>query len=78
MNTLNDVKVRYVEPVPSQQVDPLLYRMIVGALGAALLLTVIGGLILVGLGKELPSALIALGAMSGGALGGLLAPSPTR
>ncbi len=65
-----------VEPAPTQQIDPLLYRVVVGALGAALLLVVIGGLILTGLGREVPGALIALGAASGGALGGLLAPSP--
>jgi hypothetical protein len=67
-----------IEPAPGQQVDPLLYRMIVGALGLALLGMVFGGLVLAGLGREVPSALIALGAASGGALGGLLAPSPAK
>jgi hypothetical protein len=69
---------RDIEPAPSQQVDPLLYRMVVAALGLALLLMVIGGLILSGMGKPIPDGLIALGAASGGALGGLLAPSPAR
>ena len=65
-----------VEPVPSQSVDPLLYRMVVGALALALLFTILGGLILAALGVEVSAAIIAIGAASGGALGGLLAPSP--
>jgi len=69
---------RSVEPPPEQRTDPLLYRMVVGALGMALLITLIGGLVLVGLGKPMDAGLIALGAASGGALGGLLAPSPVR
>lgn len=71
-----EVTLRAVEPPPAQAVDPLLYRMVVGALGLALLLMVAGGLVLSGLGREIPDGLIALGAASGGALGGLLAPSP--
>jgi hypothetical protein len=73
---MNDI--RNVEPAPSQQIDPLLYRMVVGALAAALILTVVGGLILAAMRIDVPGALIALGAASGGALGGLLAPSPVR
>lgn len=69
---------RSVDPAPSQQTDPLLYRMVVAALGLALLLMVIGGLVLSAMGKPIPDGLIALGAASGGALGGLLAPSPAR
>jgi len=69
---------RAIEPAPSQQADPLLYRMVVGALGLALLLMVLGGLILSAIGMTIPDGLIALGAASGGALGGLLAPAPAR
>ena len=72
------VVVKAVEPVPTQQTDPLLYRIVVGALAAALLLTIVGGLILSALGIEVSAALIALGAAAGGALGGLLAPSPAK
>jgi len=71
-------ELRTVEPAPVQMTDPLLYRMVVAALGLALLLMVIGGLILSGLGHEIPDGLIALGAASGGALGGLLVPSPQK
>ena len=67
-----------IEQPPEQRTDPLLYRMVVGALAGALLLTVAGGLVLAGLGVDVPGALIALGAASGGALGGLLAPSPVK
>jgi len=72
------VQLHAVDAVPSQQTDPLLYRMVVGALAAALILTVVGGLVLAGMKIDVPGALIALGAASGGALGGLLAPSPVR
>jgi len=80
MNTTGNlpVAVREVEPPPSQQTDPLLYRMVVGALALALLLTILGGLILAALGIEVSAAIIAIGAASGGALGGLLAPSPSK
>ena len=71
-----DVDFKAVEPPPTQAQDRLLYRMVVAALGLALLITLIGGLVLAGLGQAIPDGLIALGAASGGALGGLLAPSP--
>jgi hypothetical protein len=73
-----EIELRAVEPAPTQQVDPLLYRLVVGALAAALLLTVIGGFVLAAMGIDVPGALIALGAAAGGALGGLLAPSPAQ
>ena len=73
---MSDIDVKSIEPVPSQVQDRLLYRLVVGALGLALLITLIGGLVLAGLGQAIPDGLIALGAASGGALGGLLAPSP--
>lgn len=72
----SEIRERSIEPVPAQQVDPLLYRMVVGSLAAGLLGIVIGGLVLAALGTEIPSALIAIGAACGGSLGGLLAPSP--
>lgn len=71
-------ETREVEPPPAQRVDPFLYRMVVLALALALVLMVLGGLVLAFFDKEVPAALIALGAASGGALGGLLAPSPVK
>jgi hypothetical protein len=75
---MSDVTPQAVEPVPTQAVDPLLYRLVVGALAAALLLTVIGGFVLAALSIEVPGALIAIGAGCMGALGALLAPSPVK
>jgi hypothetical protein len=75
---MSEITPQAVEPVPPQTVDPLLYRLVVGALAAALLLTVIGGFVLAALKIDVPGALIALGAAAGGALGGLLAPSPAQ
>lgn len=60
--------------------DVLIYRIVVGVLGAAVLLTVAGGLGLAFLGSpddyKIPAELIALGSAAVGALAGLLAPSP--
>jgi hypothetical protein len=67
-----------IEPVPEQRVDPLLYRLVVGALAGGLLAVVVGGLVLAGLGRDVPAALYAIGAACGGSLGGLLAPSPVK
>ena len=72
------VLVREVEPVPSQQVDPLLYRMVVGFLGAAMMTAIV----LVGLlsftGKPGSDLLIAVPSAVVGGLIGMLVPSPVR
>ena len=69
---------REVEPPPSQQVDPLLYRMVVGFLGAAML----AAILLVGLlsyqGKPGSDLLIAVPSAVVGGLIGMLVPSPVR
>ena len=67
-----------VEPVPTQQVDPLLYRIVVIALAAAMLLTVAGGFVLAALKVPMPDALLVIGGGCMGALGALLAPSPAQ
>ena len=59
------------------QTDVLLYRLVVGSLGAAVLITLIGAIVLVALGKQTPEVLVAIGSAAVGALAGLLAPSPT-
>jgi|SRR6516162_5441667 hypothetical protein len=67
---------RLAEPLP----DTGVYRIVVAALGIVVVLTVIGAAILAGLGDpakyKLPDGIIAIGAAAGGALAGLLAPSP--
>lgn len=67
-----------VNPPPDSGQDALLYRIIVIALSLALLLTIAGGLVLAAMKIPIPGELIGLGGMAGGALGGLLAPSPIR
>jgi len=58
------------------QTDKVLYRIVVGSLGAAVLIALIGSIILVSIGKNSPEVLVAIGSASVGALAGLLAPSP--
>ena len=60
------------------QSDVWIYRMVVGALGIAVLIAIIGAIVLVSTGKIVPDVMTALGSASVGALAGLLAPSPTR
>ena len=58
--------------------DPWIYRVVVGALGLAILIAIIAAAILAGLSKTVPEGVIAIGSASAGALAGLLAPSPVR
>jgi len=60
--------------------DTRVYRMVVGALGAVLLLCVVGAIALAYQGppdKPIPDMLISVASAAVGALAGLLAPSPT-
>ena|SRR5271157_2254073 len=57
--------------------DVVIYRIVVGSLGAAVVLAVIGAIVLAALNKTSPEILVALGSAAVGALAGLLAPSPT-
>lgn len=61
------------EPLRS---DVWIYRMVVGALGLAVLIAMIGAITLAGFGNTIPDVLTALGSAAVGALAGLLAPSP--
>jgi hypothetical protein len=66
------------------QTDVWIYRIVVVALASVVLLTVIGAILMLLLAssgatlKVIPEGVIALAATSVGALGGLLAPSPTQ
>jgi hypothetical protein len=62
------------------QSDVWIYRIVVGALGLTLLVALIGAIALAikGEGDKIPDVLTALGSAAGGALAGLLAPSPAR
>lgn len=63
---------------PSSSQDLFLYRLLVGGLVAAVLVTLLGGIVLAGMDRSLPGELIALGAVCAGGLVGLLAPSPIK
>jgi len=63
---------------PNLVPDTTIYRMVVGALGLTVLVSVVGSIVLVALSKETPAAAVALGSASVGALAGLLAPSPKQ
>lgn len=69
---------RAVEPAPSQRIDPLLYRIVVGSLGLAVLLTLVAIFVLALYGKTVPEGMVALGSVSAGALAGMLVPSPAQ
>ena len=66
------------EPAPAQvaerpayERDPWFYRIVVLSLGFAVAGSVVGVIILAGLGKAIPDALVALGAGAGGGLAGV-------
>ena len=82
----NALKNNPVEAVKAIQESPLttdkwIYRIVVGALGAGILLIIIGVVILIYHGdftgdKTVPTILTAIASGAIGALSGLLAPSP--
>jgi hypothetical protein len=65
---------RIAAPIPNTTV----YRIVVSALGLAVLIALIGSIILVLKDKTNLEVLTALGSAAVGALAGLLAPSPTN
>jgi len=58
--------------------DCWIYRMVVGALGLVMIISVVGAIILGMAGKPTPDGLLALGSAAVGALAGLLVPAPHR
>src|SRR5438034_7473782 len=64
-------------PPPPLQTDAWIYRLVVIALGLAVLIALIGAIVLASQGKaDTPQVLTAIGSAAVGALAGLLAPSP--
>lgn len=62
---------------PAYVNDKAVYRIVVFALGLAILISLLGSIYLSnGASTEIPEILMALGSASVGALAGLLAPSP--
>lgn len=76
MNEMQETKGMYA--APAAEPDLWLYRMVIGSLGLAVLLTVILAAVLAVAGRDLPQGVLAIGATCAGALGGLLAPSPVK
>jgi hypothetical protein len=64
-------EAKKVAPIPSTPV----YKMIVGFLGGVATAAIVGAIILVGIGKEAPEILIAVGSAAIGALAGTLVPA---
>ena len=60
------------------QSDVWIYRIVVAALGLAVLASVVGAIMLAMAVRPIPEVLVALGSAALGGLGGLLAPSPVN
>lgn len=65
-----------IQPIPSQTTDPILYRVLISGLVAAVLITIAGIIALAVLQRPVPEGLVALGSACAGGLVGLLVPSP--
>jgi len=70
--------LREVEPPPSQQIDPWLYRLVVGILGAAIILVIVVVAILSYTEHPGSELLVAIPSAAVGGLIGMLVPSPVR
>ena len=58
--------------------DVWIYRVVVGSLGAVVLVACLGAIVIILRGAIVPDVLTALGSAVVGALAGLLAPAPNR
>ena len=63
------------EPVEQSPQAPTIYKIVVIALAALGVLTVVGGVVLAWADKALPESVIVLGSVSVGALAGMVAPT---
>lgn len=66
------------EPVVQSPTAPTIYLVVVGALAALGVLTVLGGVVLAYADKSLPESVIVLGSVAVGALAGMVAPTAAR
>lgn len=66
------------EPVVQSPSAPTIYLVVVVALAALGVLTVLGGVVLAYADKSLPESVIVLGSVAVGALAGMVAPSAAR
>jgi TRAP-type mannitol/chloroaromatic compound transport system permease large subunit len=65
-----------IAPIPDQAADPMLYRVLISGLVAAVLITICGIIALAAMQRPVPEGLVALGSACAGGLVGLLVPSP--
>ena len=63
------------EPVVQSSAAPTIYLVVVVALAALGVLTVLGGVVLAWSDKALPESVIVLGSVAVGALAGMVAPA---
>ena len=63
------------EPVEQSPKAPTIYLVVVIALAALGVLTVVGGVVLAWVDKALPESVIVLGSVAVGALAGMVAPT---
>ena len=70
---MNDLPQMMPEPLEK---DPWVYRLVVGGLVVVAAGSTIGGLVLAGMGVEVPVSVVALGSAAIAGMVGLLAPSP--
>lgn len=70
---MNDLPQMLPAPVEN---DVWIYRLVVAGLVVVSVASVLGGLVLAGLGVEVPTSVVALGSGAIAGMVGLLAPSP--
>jgi hypothetical protein len=58
--------------------DKVFYRYVILILGAAVIISLLGGLALAYLKMDIPQFIVAVGTTALGAIAGILAPSPTQ
>ena len=63
------------EPVEASPKAPTIYLVVVIALAALGVLTVVGGIALAWVGQSLPESVVVLGSVAVGALAGMVAPT---
>ena len=72
---MTDAPLALPEPVEQSPQAPTIYKIVVIALAALGVLTVVGGVVLAWVDKALPESVIVLGSVAVGALAGMVAPT---
>ena len=72
---MTDAPLALPEPVEQSPQAPTIYKIVVIALAALGVLTVVGGVALAWVDKTLPESVIVLGSVAVGALAGMVTPT---